>query len=138
MQEITPLPDTSKLNRDTIKRALRLSPDAADSDVNTALLKMLAMNQGQSPNDVEPGGPNLDGDLLRQVIGNPDASDDEVSSTFEALADQTNPMQLETLSAATPTADLRFKSAASRTADDDAELIRLRLGISREDWNKAQ
>ena len=134
---ISALPSTANLNRDTIKRALKLPPDATDADVNTALLQMQAVSQGQSPDDVEPGGPNLDADLLRQVIGNPDASDDEVNSTFGALADQTNPRSFKALAAGTPTADLRFKTASSRSTDEDAEVIRQRLGISPEAWNKA-
>lgn len=134
---ITALPDTSAIDRDSLKRALRLDPQCTDADINTQLLRLQAVKNKQPLDSVEEGGPLLDGDLLREVFSQPNATDAEVNAAIEALDRNINPGSFKTLSASISDPNLQFKSSDLRTDDETGEVIRRRMGISREAWDKS-
>ena len=129
--------DVAGVSLDALRRGLMLAPDAVPSDINDTLRGLVAIKRGVPVDAVETGGSGLDGSLLREAMNNPDATADDINSFWEQMADlNSGNGNLTTLSAPTPKADLRFKTDSSRTAREDEELIRQRLGVSREAWNQ--
>lgn len=143
--------DVDEIDLGQLRRLLGLSGDATLQDVNRALLTLRAMRIGKTTAWNEAVSSALDGELLREAFGYPEATDEELTSIFDELEQKLSATTSGvTLSSSTPSMmpRLRLLSAAvgedgvaEASADSEAEeedRIRRAMGISEADWQKAK